>query len=475
MATFREYENYDAIGLAGLIAAGEISAEEALQAAIERLEGVNPRINAVSHKMYDEAHRTIADGLAEGPFSGVPFLLKDLAMLYTGAPTSFGSRLFADLVPDHDSTLVERYRGAGLVIFGKTNSPEMGLAATTEPVAYGPTLNPWNPELSAGGSSGGATAAVAARVLPAAHASDGGGSIRIPSANCGVFGLKPTRARNPAGPDLGEGWSGFSTNHVASRTVRDSAALLDATHGPAPGDPYCAPPPERPFQDEVGADPGRLSIAFSTAAPNGVPVHPEIVQAVTETARLSESLGHRVDEAAPEFDMDAVMRSMRLIWSANTWTNVALRYEALGRTPDGSDLENLTWALAQEGQRHPASDYARALQIVHGLGRNFARFFAGYDVFLTPTMAQPPWPLGVVDMMDGDVDHYLDNMLHYMPFTAQFNATGQPAMSVPLAWTGDGLPIGLQFAGRFGDEATLLRLAGQLEQAKPWAQRRPDV
>jgi amidase len=475
MARFEEYDRYDALGLAELIATRQVRAAEVLEAAVARLEAVNPKLNAVTHKMYDEAERTIDAGLPQGSLAGVPFLLKDLGVLYAGQPTSFGSALYDGFVADHDSTLVERYRAAGLVIFGKTNSPEMGLAATTEPARFGPTRNPWNLERTPGGSSGGATAAVAAGVLPAAHASDGGGSIRIPASACGLVGLKPTRARNPMGPDVGEGWSGLSTAHVASRTVRDSAAFLDASHGPAPGDPYYAPAPARPFLEEVGADPGALRIAVSSRAPNGVPVDAECARAVADAASLLQSLGHEVEEAAPSFDMAALVRHMLVIWGANTWHNAALRYRALGREPDGSGLEAVTWAIAERGRSLPASDYAAAIQAVHALGRVFARFHERYDVFVTPTLAKPPVPLGDIDMGESSPERYLDNMLTFMPFTAQINCTGQPAITLPLAMTADNLPVGVQFIGRFGDEATLLRLASQIEAAQPWAARRPTL
>ncbi len=474
MAAFAEYRDYDALGLAELIAGGEVTPKEVLEAAIGRLEAVNPEINAVVHQMYDEAERAIAAGLPAGPLSGVPFLLKDL-VLYEGQPTGYGSRLYDGFVAGHDSTITARYRAAGLVVFGKTNTPEMGLAATTEPIRFGPTRNPWNLERTAGGSSGGSTAAVAAGVLPAAHATDGGGSIRIPASACGLVGLKPTRSRNPAGPDAGEGWSGLSCGHVASLTVRDSAAFLDATHGPEAGAPYHAPPPAGLFLAEVGADPGRLRVGYSTVAPNGVAVDAECVAAVEAAAKLLAGLGHEVAEAAPEYDFAEAIQHMAVIWAANTWANTALRYEALGREPDGSGLENVTWIIARRGLEATAADYARALQVVHGLGRAFARFHDTHDIHLTPTLAQPPVPLGNIDMMETDADRYLENMLKFMPFTPQINATGQPAITLPLHQSADGLPIGVQFVGRFGDEATLLRLAGQLEQTCPWADRRPAM
>jgi amidase/6-aminohexanoate-cyclic-dimer hydrolase len=351
----------------------------------------------------------------------------------------------------------------------------MGLTATTEPLLHGPSRNPWNLEHSTGGSSGGAAAAVAAGMLPAAHATDGGGSIRIPAACCGLFGLKPTRARNPMGPDLGEGWSGMGVGHAITRSVRDSAALLDATSGPADGDPYWAPPPARPFAKEVGSDPGRLRIAVSNVAPNDVPVHPDCVKAVEEVGKLCVELGHDVVEDAPPLNMTFLISAMRIVWGANTRAAAEIRYHALGKKPDGEGLENVTWMLAEEGRITSAADYARAIQVLHRTGRDFAQFLENYDLFLTPTVAQPPWPLRALSMMDEDLDVYFYNLFAHIPFTAQFNSTGQPAMSVPLHWTQDDLPVGVQFAARFGDEATLLRLGAQLEAARPWGDRRPPV
>ncbi|MGQ0569709.1 MAG: amidase, partial [Armatimonadota bacterium] len=302
MAAFKEYADYDALGLGELIARRQVKAEEVLEAAIERIESLNSSINAVVHKMYDEARATIAAGRPSSPLAGVPYLLKDLSAWQKGARAGYGSRIYDGFVADHDYTLVERHKAAGLVILGRTNTPEFGLNAATEPVINGATRNPWNLERSAGGSSGGAAAAAAAWMVPAAHATDGGGSIRIPAANCGVFGLKPSRARNPAGPDVGEGWSGLSCGHAVTHTVRDSAALLDATSGPAAGDPYWAPPPQRPFLEEVGVDPGRLRIAVKKRTLSGTPVDPGCVRGVEAVAKLCEDLGHHVKEAMPVFD-----------------------------------------------------------------------------------------------------------------------------------------------------------------------------
>ena len=474
MAGFAEYQNYDALGLAELIRAKEVTPGEVLEAAIARVEAINPAINAVVNKMYDEAEQTIAAGLPDGPFTGVPYMLKDLGYYYAGVATSAGSRLFAEYVPDHDSTITERTRAAGLVIMGKTNTPELGLAGTTESQLFGPTRNPWNLERSAGGSSGGATAAVASRMLPMAHATDGGGSIRIPCANCGVFGLKPTRARYPVGPDVGEGMSGLSVGHCGSRSVRDSAALLDATHGPSPGDPYIAPPPGRPFLEEVGADPGQLRIAVMTKTHAGAAIDPECVKAIGDAAKLCSDLGHVVEDAAPEVD-DAEMRHVwRIIIGANVYNMVHARARALGRDLQQGDLERVPYAWVEEAANYTGADYALAIQTMHRIGRQMAGFFENYDVLLSTTMAKPPIPLGAMDMMNADLDDYYERQLmDEIPFTPLFNESGGPAMSVPLFWSGDGLPIGIHFGTRFGDDAALFRLASQLEAARPWADRRP--
>jgi len=473
VAPFKEYEDYDALGLAALIRRREVRAEEVLEAAIERIEARNPRLNAVVHKTYEEVPRAARARVSNGPLAGVPYLLKDLYVLLAGAPTTNGSRLFADFVADHDSTITERLRAAGLVILGKTNTPEFGLNMSTEPALFGPTRNPWNMARSAGGSSGGSAAAVAAGVLPAAHATDGGGSIRIPAAHCGLFGLKPTRARNPAGPDVGEGWSGLSVGHAVTRSVRDSAALLDATHGPAPGDPYHAPPPARTFLAEVGAEPGRLRIALMTGGRLGEPVDPECVRAAEEAAKLCQELGHAVEEGAPEYDAEAMRSAVRVIIAANVRNTLNLRGAVRGRPAEEREVEPVSWRFALEGGRIAAADYARAIQILHTTGRRLAAFFERYDLVLSPTLAQPPLPLGTTSMATDDHDRYFTDLFDRLPFTPLFNVSGHPAVSVPLGWTADGLPVGVQFGARFGDEATLLRIASQLERAKPWAGRRP--
>jgi amidase len=476
MAAFKEYRQFDAVGLAALIRGGEVSAAEVLEAAIERVETVNPQLNAVVHTQFERARRQAAEGLPDGPLSGVPFMLKDLGAYDAGEPSTSGSRLFADFVPNHDATYVERCKAAGLNIMARTNTPEMGLNANTEPVLFGSTRNPWHLDYSAAGSSGGSASAVAAGMVPVAHATDGGGSIRLPAANNGLFGLKPTRARNPAGPDVGEGWSGMSTGHVVSRSVRDSAVMLDCTHGPAAGDPYCAPPPARPFAEEVGADPGRLRVAVLTHGYDGSALDPECVRGVEATAKLLEGLGHAVEAAGPDIDMPAVDMAVRTVIAANVWNLVQLRSQALGREPSGQDVEPVTWAYAQEGRAASAGDYARALMVMHGQGRRMAAFFEDYDVIVSSCFRAPPLKLGALDMTNPDIEDYHEKLFRQaIPFTPIYNVTGCPAASVPLHWTTDGLPVGIHFGAGFGREDILLRLAGQLEQAQPWFDRVPDL
>ena len=470
-----QFERYDGLGLAELIRTKEATPEEVLAATLERIDGRNPAINAVVTRMDDHARAAIRAGLPDGPFKGVPYLLKDLGALYTGVVTSYGSGLFASNVPDHDSEIVARMKRAGLVIVGKSNTPEMGIAPSTEPRLFGPTRNPWNLGHSAGGSSGGAAAAVAAGMLPMAHATDGGGSIRIPASACGLFGLKPTRARNPMGPDAGEGWSGASIGHAVTWSVRDSAALLDATSGPDIGDPYWAPPPARPFLEEVGRDPGRLRIALTTTPWLAGPVDPECAEAVRGAAKLCASLGHHIEEARPQFDEAAWGQASRTIVVASLTFTLETRAAALGRPLSQDDVERITWERVQEARAFSAADYARAIHTVHRTGRAVARFLEHYDILLTPTMAKPPHPLGVLSLSNPDSAAFLAARTASVGFTALFNSSGHPAMSVPLAVSKGGLPLGVQFVARFGDEATLFRLASQLEAAQPWNDRRPPL
>jgi len=475
MSGFKEYEDYDALGLAELVNKGDVSPTELLNEAIERTEKFNPKLNAVVLKHYDEAKQLIADGLPNGPFKGVPFLLKDLHLLWKGTVTSFGSAAWDGYVADHNTTLTDRYLKSGLVIFGKTNSPELGLAGTTEPRLYGATHNPWNLEHSPGGSSGGAAAAVAAGILPLANASDGGGSIRIPASACGLFGIKPTRGRTPIGPDRGEGWGGMSISHAVSRTVRDSAALLDATTGEAPGDPYASPTPARSFLEEVSTPTGKLRIAFNTRRPDGSKPEAEVEQAILNAAKLCEELGHKVVEAAPTLDPQAMGDAQATLVGANVALTLQQRGEALGRGLTQNDVENITWLIAEAAKSRSSVDYANASLFIHQMGRLMATFMETHDVYLCPVLGTPPPKLGVLSMMTEDVGDYLESITRIMPYAGLFNMTGQPSMSVPLHWTSDGLPVGAMFTGRFGDDATLFRLAAQLEEALPWKNRRPKI
>jgi amidase/6-aminohexanoate-cyclic-dimer hydrolase len=365
MGTLKDYASYDALGLAELVRKKEVTASELLEEAIERVEAINPKINAVVKTMYDEARKSIQDGLPAGPLGGVPFLLKDLGAYYKGVPVTSGSRFFADYVPDHDSELVTRFKKAGLVIFGRTNTPEFGLTLTTEPRLFGPTRNPWNLERTTGGSSGGAAAAVASGIVPVAHASDGGGSIRIPASCCGLFGLKPTRGRVSKGPDLGEGWNGMSIDHVVSRTVRDSAAFLDAVAGPALGDPYRAPHTAGPFLDEVSRKPGKLKIAYTTTPPSGSPVDAECKDAVHAAVTLCESLGHDVKEDAPAVDISVFGPAFIAVINVNTRATLEARAREIGRDVTQDDVEHITWLTAEAGKSMAASEYVQSVQTIH--------------------------------------------------------------------------------------------------------------
>jgi amidase len=465
----------DALGQAELVRRGEVTPVELLDRAIERLERVNGALNAVVTPMYEQAREVATGDLPEGPFRGVPFLLKDLFTAYAGVRLTNGATVCEALVPRHDSELVKRYKRAGLVIFGKTNTPEFGIPPSTENRLFGATRNPWNLARSPGGSSGGAAAVVAARVVPMAHGGDGGGSIRIPASACGVFGLKPTRGRNPLGPDVGDLLSGLVCEHALTLTVRDSAALLDATAGPDAGDPYWAPPASGPFLDEVGRDPGRLRIGFTTAAPTGVAVDGDCIAAVREAARLCASLGHEVSEATPVIDAMATARAFIALYAAGAARNVLDVEEAAGIPVAKEMFEPVTWGLYEMGRQLTSADYLLALRAVQRTGRDVAKFFETRDVWLTPTLAEPPVALGTFAASYDDPLSGFFRAADYAPFTPLVNATGQPAMSVPLHWNEDGLPIGVHFVGKFGDEATLLRLAAQLEEACPWRGRKPSV
>ncbi len=470
---FKEYGNYDAIGLAELVRNRQVTPGELLDEAITRTAKVDPEINAVVVRHYDYAEQQIAKGLPDGPFTGVPFLLKDLDLL-EGTRTTFGATILRDDVADRTGTLAQRFLDAGVTIFGKSASPEFGLMPTTEPRLHGPTRNPWNLAHSSGGSSGGAGAAVAARILPVAHASDGGGSIRIPASACGVFGLKPTRARTPMGPDRGEGWGGFSCGHVVSISVRDSAAMLDAIAGPELTSIYHAPPPERPFAEEARREPGRLRIAFTDKSPYGEAIDPEVAAAVRDVATMLEKLGHHIEERAPKLPADPAV-VMRGIVGPNTALTVRQAEQRFGRAMTDKDFEILTLAMAHNAQHSSAIDYVTAQFSAYQIARALSEFMASCDVFFAPTLCTPPLRLGELDAMSEDLSHIGPTLRRYMPGTSMFNISGQPAMSVPLAWSKAGLPLGMMFAAGFGEEGTLFRLAAQLEQNRPWRTKLPPV
>ncbi|MBI5511093.1 MAG: amidase [Deltaproteobacteria bacterium] len=491
--TPEEYGRHDALGLAKLVRDKEVTALELVELAIAKIEALNPTLNAVVHKMYEQA-RARAKAVSGGPFAGVPFLVKDMDGFVAGEPCTAGSRARRGFVPDHDSEIVARFKKAGLVITGKTNAPEAGLLAVTEPELFGPTKNPWNPEHTPGGSSGGSAAAVAARLVPMAHGGDGGGSIRIPASACGLFGLKPTRGRNPVGPDAGEGWSGLVSIHALTRSVRDCAALLDAVSGPEEGAPYVAPPASGPFAAEVGKPPGALRIAFHSGSLFGRNTHPDCVAAVTDAAKLAAELGHVVTETAPVFAKEELVRAYLVVVAAGMASFVAETERLLGRKVRSHELEPSSWFLCQVGRALSALDLEQARAATCRAGRAFATFFHQHDLFLTPTLAYPPVKIGELALKAGErfglallralparpllnaaLSALAANALEKTPNTMLFNQTGQPAMSVPLYWNAANLPIGVQFVGRFGDEATLLRLGAQLEAARPWSARLPAV
>ena len=475
MSGFAEYEQYDALALADLVRRKQVTPDELLEAAIERVEARNPAINAVTMKLYDYGRQAIADGLPDGPLRGVPFLMKDLTSPVAGVRMTRGSRFFADTPPSPaDSEHVKRLKRAGLVIFGRTNTCELGLSLTCEPQLNGPTRNPWKVAHISGGSSGGAAAAVGARMLPMAHASDGFGSIRAPAACCGVVGLKPTRSRNTFAPFSGEGLGGASTEHAVTLSIRDSAALLDATRGAGPGDPYVAPAPAGPYLKEAGANPGKLKIAWTAAAPNGAKVDPECLRVLAETAKLCADLGHHVEERDPEIDGAAIVPSFLTLASANTVVNLA-GHPTAGRPAREGEVERITWLTAKMGENVTAPDYVRATQTAHRLGRQMAAFHEQWDVLLTPGLSSPAVKLGWLDMMMDDVNEYWQRVFNFSPFTVWFNLTGQPGLMLPLAQSAGGLPLAVQLVGRFGDEATLIRLGTQLEAARPWFGRKPAL
>lgn len=496
MARIAEYEDLDAVALAALVAKKEVSAEELVDEAIARIETWNPRLSFVVQRMDQEARahaKTVRPG---GPLSGVPYLLKDLLASYQGVPMRSGSKLYARYVPDHDSELVRRHKEAGLVAVAKSATPELGLTPVTEPETHSPTETPWKKGHTSGGSSGGSAAGVAARVVPIGHGGDGGGSIRIPAACCGVFGLKPSRGRTPTGPDASENWFGFAIEHAITRSVRDSAVLLDATSAREAHALYPVPPPERPFAEEVGRDPGKLRIAWTTRPHLPGKVHPDCEAAVRDVAKLLAGLGHDVVEAGPEVDPHAFSKEFVTHVAVATAMELEACEEKLGRKATRLDVSVDTWLVALLGRTMSGLDLAHARRRLQARSRRILAFYDRFDVLLTPTLGRPPvahaelrakgaertfqelvarGSLTSVMKLPGLVDKMAERVFEFIPFSPVANVTGQPSMSVPLFWNTAGLPVGTMFTARVGDEATLLRLAGQLEKARPWSSLRPPA
>jgi amidase len=471
----------DATAQAALVRAREISPVELIDAAIARIKTVNPQLNAVIIPLFEQARAQAASTtLPEGPFRGVPLLIKDLVCQTKGDPYHAGMRLLRERqwTADHDTYLAAKFRAAGFICVGRTNVPELGPIPTTEPLAYGPTHNPWDTTRSPGGSSGGSAAAVASGMVPVAHGNDGGGSIRIPSSACGLVGLKPSHGRTSQGPDMGDAWNGAIAEHVLTRSVRDTAAVLDAVAGPMPGDPCVAPPPARPFRDEVGANPGRLRIGLLTQATGHLAeVHADCVAAAQDAARLLASLGHVVEESYPPALDDAEFQ-VHFGAVVTSWTARDLDFWSAqtGHTIGPHDVEPYTWALAEMGRAVSAKDYVAAAVWLQAYTRRLASWWAGgFDLLLTPTMAEPPVKLGELTATPDNPMRGFLRSIPFVAFTAVFNVTGQPAISLPLYWNAQGLPIGAHLVAAYGREDLLIRIAAQLEQARPWSQRRPPV
>jgi amidase len=489
---FREYGQYDAVGLAELVRKRQVSPTELLDEALARTAAVNPKINAVIHLMEGRAREAIASGLPEGPLTGVPFLIKDLMTAYAGEPMRWGSRLFEDYVPAADEELTRRYRQAGLVIFGKTNTPELGVTNVTEPELFGPTRNPWNLERTSSGSSGGSAAAVAARIAPAANANDGGGSIRTPASNCGLVGLKPSRGRNPTGPLEPDVWWGFIGEHAVTRTVRDSAAILDATAGDYPQQLMKLPAAERPFLDETQRSPGRLRVAYTFDPGLAKTLHAENRRALEATIAVLQGLGHELVEVKLPLPPESFVASYSALIAADVAATLRMGPRLVGREASSDNVELATWVLAKMGEAQSAADVTEALWTMQTFSRQWLQWATGFDVLLTPTVGVPPLPIGAYKMTTmqrqglklltalpgsallsqrAKVVDAFEPVLEAAPYTMVANVTGQPSMSLPLHWTDDGLPMGMLFTAKIGDEATLFRLAAQIEQAMPWRER----
>ena len=472
---FDDYCDHDGLGLAGLVATGAVKPVELVDAAIERIEKHNPALNAVIWTMFERARALAMADLPPGPFRGVPFLLKDSLGDLEGAPTRQGSALTPATPRPRNATLTDRYLAAGLVPLGKTNVPEFTLMPVTESRLYGPARNPWDLNRTPGGSSGGSAAAVAAGIVPMAHANDGGGSIRGPASCCGLVGLKPTRGRTSIGPDLGEGWGGLEVEHILSRSIRDTAAMLDATGGAILGDPYWAPPQPTSYLTDAKAPPAGLRIALVRARPDGSAPHADCLAAVDHAAALCQSLGHHVELVDPPQPWAALIGPFTVLYATSLVSQVDALCEQTGVAPSPNTLEGFTLGVYELGRAFTASQYQRALNGMHAAGRAAAEWRTTYDITLTPTLGQPPLPIGAIDINATDVSAAIETMGAFLPFTLMDNATGQPAISLPLFWNAAGLPIGVQFIGGFGEEALLLKLATQLEAAEPWSRRRPAI
>jgi amidase len=470
----------DATAQADLVRRRQVSPAELTEAAIVRIERLNPTLNAVIHPFFERARIEAGRPANGGPFPGVPFLMKDLMCYTAGDPMHMGTRFLrdADFRTPHDSYLAQKFRDTGVVYLGRTNTPELGTLPATEPDAYGPSRNPWDPTRSTGGSSGGSAAAVAAGMVPVAHANDGGGSIRIPASECGLVGLKPSRGRTSYGPDLGEGVYGLGVEGVVSRSVRDTAAMLDAIAGAMPGDPYTAPPPQRPYVAAAAERPRRLRVGFLDRVPGQVgALDPECQHGVRETAALLGELGHRVEQAHPEaLDDPACGQHFTVVYAANMARLLDALGEFVGRTLDASDVDSLNWLMAEMGRAATAPQYLATIDWIHGFTRRLASWWAsGFDLLLTPTLPEPPPPLGTFRPDPANpVDAGLRAGL-FASFTLPFNMSGQPGISLPLHWTVAGLPVGMQFIAAYGGEDLLLSLAAELEEARPWTTRRPQI
>jgi amidase len=492
----QDYSRHDALSLAELVRTKQVSPRELVESAIANVEKLDGQLNAVVHRMFDAALKQADADQGDGQFHGVPFMLKDLLSWYEGEPIASGSRFFKGWVAPHDTEMVKRFRRSGVIVIGKTNTPEFGLTPYTEPELFGPCRNPWDTSRTTGGSSGGSAAAVASGMVPWAGGGDGGGSIRIPASCCGIFGLKPTRGRTPAGPLMGEVWQGAAIEHCLTRSVRDSAAMLDAVAGPDIGAPYWPEPPKRPYLEEVSTSPGNLRIAFTSFPLLGHAVHDDCKAALADSVKLLESLGHHLVEAKPEVDRDEFNRAFLTVICGEVHADLLDASKLVGRAATPADVEYTTWALNLLGGSLSAGAFARAEHYMKSAARRIGDFFENYDVLLTPTMAVPPFPIGSLQppahertllkllgkmragnvlRLIGAIEKSADKIFDVIPYAPLFNVTGQPAMSVPLYWNAANLPIGVHFVGKYGDEATLFRLAGQLEEAQPWRDRRPPI